>query len=153
MLFLYLLFYKTSSSVSTSYQLLVTVSLVQWEELLWQVWFWVQGHVGIRASGALNIGCASTVALIQGLEGRGYFIIILVPERLSGVGSQKLHSYGPHWWRLGRFSVVEAVGVHRSREAFVGSSWWKLLGFSCSSSTEWAQVREELLSWGMEWLR
>lgn len=47
MLLLYLLFYKTSSSVSTSYQLLVTVSLVQWGALLWQVWFWVQDYVGI----------------------------------------------------------------------------------------------------------
>ena len=78
MLFLYLLFYKTSSSVSTSHQLLVMVSLVQWEALLWQVWFWIQGHVGIRASDAPNIGCASAVALLQGLEGRGYFMIILV---------------------------------------------------------------------------
>lgn len=96
MLLLYLLFYKTSSSVSTSYQLLVTVSLVQWGALLWQVWFWVQDYVGIPAAGILNIGCPSAVALIQGLEGRGFFMIILVPERLSGAGSQKLHSRGPH---------------------------------------------------------
>ena len=127
MLFLYLLFYKTSWSVSASYQPLVMVSLVQWGALLWQVCFCVQGHVGIPASGTPNIGCTSAIALIQGLEERGYFMIILVPERPSGVGSQKLRSCGPHWWRLGRFSVAEAVesiGVVRPLRGPHGESCW-----------------------------
>ena len=68
-----------------------------------------------------------------------------------GVGSQKLHSCGPHWWRLGRFSVAEAVGVHRSSEAFVGSSWWKLLGFSCSSFLPQSEVRSKRSCWAEGW--
>lgn len=150
MLFLYLLFYKTSWSVSASYQPLVTVSLVQWGALLWQVWFWVQGHVGIQASGAPNIGCASTAALIQGLEERGYFMIILF-QRGWVVWALRSSIAVVHIGEDRRFSVAEAVGVHRSSEAFVGSSWWKLLGFSCTSFLPWSELRSERSCWAEGW--
>lgn len=78
---------------------------------------------------------------IQGLEGGGWFTVIVAPERLSGMGSQNLLSYGSHWWRLGRFSLAEAAGVHRSSEAFAGSSVEKSAGVLLLpfSSMEWTQ--------------